>query len=126
MSEKNDSSAGVPVGSTGLLGILQHSLGVDKYGRGNQYRNRYVTDAHTPDGKRCEELVERGLMENRGSLGELSGGMNCYTVTPKGVDVVALQSPAPPKISRGKERYQRYLRSECSETFGEWLKMASA
>lgn len=27
-----------------------------------------------------------------------------------------------PKISKSKDRYQKYLRSECSETFGEWLK----
>lgn len=104
------------------LHILQHSLGVDGFGQGNQYRNRFVTHAHTPDGKLCEELVGLGYMQNHGTMGDLSGGMNCYAVTPKGIDAVALQSPAPPKVSRGKARYQRYLRSEVNETFGEWLK----
>ena len=105
-----------------LLHILQHSLGVDRHGRGNQYRNRFITSTETPDGKRCEQLVQLGYMCNHGTLGHLSGGMDCYVVTPSGIDAVALQSPAPPKISRSKARYQRYLRSEYNGSFGEWLK----
>jgi len=104
------------------LDILQHSLGVDQYGQGKQYRNRFVTDADTPDGQSCEALVALGMMKNHGPMGDLSGGMNVYVVTPTGIDAVALKSPPAPKLTRGQKRYEQYLQSESDETFIEWLK----
>ena len=102
------------------LHILQHSLGVDSYGEGKQYRNHFATSPECPDGKRCQELVGLSLMKDHGPQA-LAGGMHCYTVTPLGVDAVAFKSPVRPKLSRSKQRYRDYLSLETSLTFAEWL-----
>ena len=101
-----------------LLHILQHSLGVDQYGQGRKYRNHYCGD-----GDQCRKLVAMGHMrEHRAS--ELSGGDPVFTVTPAGIDAVALESPAPPvppKLTRSQRRYREFLRADYSGSFGEWL-----
>lgn len=102
------------------LEILQHSLGVDRYGRGKQYRNRFVTDADCPDGQICAELVQLGLMTDHGAQ-SIAAGMHCFTVTEAGLDVVSRQSPEPPKVSPGQRRYQEFQSADSGMTFGEWL-----
>lgn len=44
-----------------LLHILQHSLGLDQYGRGRQYRNHFATTPESSDGSRIAELVALGF-----------------------------------------------------------------
>lgn len=90
------------------LHILQHSLGVDEYGLGEQYRNHFVTGEGSVDWPVCNELVHRGLMEVKRNH-HLSGGSDCFWVTELGKKYVAENSPKPPKVSRSKQRYQRYL-----------------
>lgn len=105
------------------LRILQHSLGVNEYGEGNQYRNHFVTSPEIPDGKLCEELVSLGMMTSQGPRA-LAGGMHCYNVTPQGIDAVALQSPVRPprpKLTRSQQRYRDYLESETSDSFSQWI-----
>ena len=104
------------------LHILQHSLGVDQYGRGNQYRNRFVTDAGSTDGLLCQELVADGLMRHHGAQ-PVFGGMNTYSVTDQGVSAMNANSPKPPKLTRGRERYRQFLNEDCGMPFGEWLKL---
>lgn len=102
-----------------LLHILQHSLGLDKYGQGTQYRNHFC--AGGKDVEKCRELVTFGYMQEfRPSL--ITGNMPGFRVTPKGIDAVALESPSPPKPTKSKKRYQLYLRSESEQSFGDWLK----
>ena len=102
-----------------LLGILQHSLGVDEHGRGAQYRNHFVAGGENL--KRCRELVGYGFMvEHKGS--ELTGGAPWFSVSDAGKEAVALQSPPPPKLTRSQQRYQDYLDEDCCVTFGEWLR----
>lgn len=106
------------------LHILQHSLGVNEYGEGRQFRNHFVTGPDSSDFDDCVALVAEGLMKDRGAS-VLTGGDSCFVVTPQGVDYVALNSPAaptPPKRTRGQRRYMAYLAAECGESFGEWLK----
>lgn len=102
-----------------LLHILQHSLGLNKYGMGTQYRNHFV--AGPDDADKCRELVEMGYMKEY-CASNLSGGDPVFTVTRKGKDAVSLESPAPPKLTRGQRRYRAYRESESDESFGEWLK----
>lgn len=102
------------------LHILQHSLGVDKYGQGKQYRNNFVTDPSSDDGVACGELCKLGYMKTHGPQA-LAGGMHYFCVTPQGVDAVALQSPAPPKVSRSRQRYLDFLHADSGMTFKEWL-----
>ena len=104
------------------LSILQHALGLDEFGRGRQFRNNFVTGADTDDGRVCERLVGLGLMWKRDGMVSLTGGDTCYFVTDKGKFAVRTESPAPPKSSRSKQRYERFLRKDSGLTFSEWLK----
>ena len=65
------------------LEILQHSLGVDQYGRGNQYRNRFVTGPLSTDWPDCMELTELGFMRRR-EPHEFFGMEYLFTVTDAG------------------------------------------
>lgn len=102
------------------LHILQHSLGLDDYGQGRQYRNHFVTGPGSKDWDACRALVDAGLMVERpGSL--LTGGDSVFIVTPAGIDFVALNSPPKPKLTRSQKRYRDYLNSECSGSFAEFI-----
>ena len=103
------------------LHILQHSLGVDQYGQGHQYRNHFVTGPGSKDFNYCMELVFKGYLVDRG-CSHLIGGDHYFVVTSEGIDAVALKSPTPPKISRSKQRYHDYLRSDCGMSFIDWLR----
>lgn len=105
------------------LDILQHSLGLDQYGGGNQHRNHFVTGEGGINHALCSELVADGLMKNCGSSA-ITGGDDCFVVTAQGIDYVALNSPVkppPPKLTRSQQNYQRYLDSECDFSFAEWM-----
>ena len=105
------------------LHILQHSLGLGRYGDGNQYRNHFVTGPGSDDFDDCRALVADGLMTER-SGNALSGGDSVFHVTPKGIDFVALNSPQRqpgPKLTRSQKRYREYLRAESNLSFAEWL-----
>lgn len=105
------------------LHILQHSLGLDQYGDGNQYRNRFVTGPGSKDYDDCCALVDAGLMHNKGA-GILTEGDICFVVTPAGVYYVALNSPLrppAPKLTRSQKRYREWLDSDCGLSFAEWI-----
>lgn len=106
-----------------LLHILQHSLGLDQYGQGNQYRNHFV--AGGDDVRKCRELAALGYMRER-QASELSGGSPWFNVTANGMAAVKAESQKPPpepKLTRGQRRYRDYLKdADCFESFGHWLK----
>lgn len=105
-----------------LLHILQHSLGLDQYGQGRQYRNYYVAGGDAA--VQCRELVGMGYMREHAMPAELTGGSPCFVVTDRGVEAVALFSPAPPpppKLTRAQQRYRDYHRSECCDGFAWFL-----
>ena len=95
-----------------LLHILQHSLGVDQFGQGRQYRNHFATSPGSKDFDDCSSLVEMGLMIDHGPLA-ISGRMHCFCVTPAGVDVVAMESPSPPKKTRSQIDYEYVSEITC-------------
>lgn len=103
------------------LHILQHALGVDAYGRGQQYRSTCVTGPGCADFRLCQELVESGHMIDRGPQA-LFGGGHVFQVTVRGRLAVAEESPKPPPLSRSQQRYKNYLAGPGPFTFGEWLK----
>jgi len=106
----------------GALHILQHSLGVDQHGQGEQYRNRFVTGEGSDDHPICTALVAAGLMAMRDGASLPFGGMDLFHVTDEGKTFVAEHSPPPPKLSIGAQRYRRYLAADSSLSFGEWLR----
>ena len=81
------------------LQILQHSLGLDQYGDGRQYRNHFCTGPGSDDFGICRSLVEDGLMAERAG-NALSGGDSIFHVTRSGIDYVALNSPARPALAK--------------------------
>ena len=103
------------------LHILQHSLGLDQYGDGKPYRAHFVAGPGSDDYDTCRQLVDDGLMIEY-PPSQLTGGDSLFRVTPKGIDFVALNSPAPPKLTRSQKRYREWLKSDCGYSFGEWLK----
>lgn len=118
MTDASDPSGFDP--SRGLH-ILQHSLGVDQYGHGRQYRNHFVTGEGSTDHPDCCALVAAGLMTRQGG-GRLTGGDGAFFVTDEGRRYVAERSPKPPRESASKLRYRRWLDADCGLEFGEWLK----
>jgi len=102
-----------------LLHILQHSLGLDQYGEGEQYRNHFC--AGGKDIEKCRALVGMGYMVES-DPSELPGRWPFFHVTQEGEEAVAIQSPKPPKLSRSKRRYTLYLDGDFSESYGEWIK----
>lgn len=104
-----------------LLHILQHSLGVDHYGRGDQYRNHFVTGPGSVDWDTCQQAVMDGLMSVRSSALLPSDG-RCFHVTEAGKAYVAEQSPKPPSLSRSQRRYREWLDADCCMPFGQYLR----
>lgn len=108
------------------LEILQHSLGVDQYGRTPKgftpyTRNHYC--AGGADEETCRELIALGYMQQHPTT-EWLPYFNC-TVTNAGIKAMHEASPKPPTLSRDKQRYQEFL--SASDAFGctfkEWLQM---
>ena len=86
------------------LHILQHSLGLDRFGRGTFYRNHFVTGEGSMDHADCMALVHAGLMTMRKGH-PLSGGDDVFWVTDRGKAAVVEQSPSPPKLSRSPDEW---------------------
>lgn len=103
------------------LDVLQHALGVDRFGQGPQYRNHFVTDEGTTDYPHCMALVTAGLMVRREG-NALSGGGDIFYVTQAGKNWMAANSPKPPKLNRAQVRYREFLAADSSLPFGEWLR----
>ena len=101
-----------------LLHILCHALGRDEYGQttsrihdGKDWRNHFCTGVGSVDFDLCRELVAQGLMTEH-QPSEISGGDHVFVVTAKGVEFItqhAPKRPEPPKLSKSKQRYQRFL-----------------
>jgi hypothetical protein len=109
------------------LHILQHSLGVDQYGRGQQYRNHFATGEGSVDHPDCMALVSAGLMNVRRATAFMSG-MDLFYVTDAGRAYVAENSPPPPKLTRAQQRYRHWLNvsDATGETFIEFCRRDSA
>lgn len=116
------------------LHILQHALGLDDYGRDERgripadveqpYRNRYVVGEDGDAWKLCLEHVEAGRMTRHDEVRSWTGGMSCFCVTASGLEYIRANSPRPPKVSRGQQRYLEWLdeTDATNEKFGAWLK----
>jgi hypothetical protein len=100
------------------LEILQHSLGVDQYGQGHVYRNRFC--ASGDDEAVCRELVALGYMQQHRTT-ELFPYFNC-SVTEAGKRTMFAESPKPTKLTRSQQRYRRFLEADLGISFTEWLK----
>jgi len=110
--------------SAGHLHILHHALGVDQFGRGEQYRSHFVTGEGSIDHPLCMALFEAGLMKRRAAVA-MYGGMDTFFVTDAGRAYVAQHSPTPPKLTAGQKRYQQWLDADCGLKFGDWLRLRS-
>jgi hypothetical protein len=100
------------------LEILQHSLGVDRFGQGRQYRNHFC--AGGTDAEVCKELVDLGFMKQHETTSWLPY-YNC-SVTTAGKAAMSTASPKPPRLTRSQIRYREFLEADSSMTFFEWIK----
>ncbi len=100
------------------LQILQHSLGVDQFGRGRPNRNHFCAGAD--DESDCRALVALGYMRQHQTT-EVFPYYNC-SVTGVGEKAMRAESPAPPKLTRSQQRYRRYLAADTGYSFREWLR----
>jgi len=109
--------------TTEQLAIMQHSLGLDQYGRGHAYRNHYCAGGRDAD--LCRELVALGYMtEHKPS--QLTGGDPLFTVTDAGIEYARNNGPVPPpikKLTRSQKTYREFLAFDGSLSFGEYLTM---
>lgn len=103
------------------LHILQHSLGVDHFGRGPRYRNHFCADSRSDDFKTCHGLVALGLMTVR-VPSEISGGSHIFHVTDVGIKAMAAQSHVAPRLTMDQRRYRAFLDADSGMSFGEWIK----
>lgn len=106
------------------LHILQHSLGLDQYGRGTFYRNHFVTGEGSNDHANCMALVEAGYMGVRKNH-PLAGGDDGFWVTEAGKRAVREHSPTPPKLTRDQQRYRDWLAYDGGMSFIDYLKWKS-
>jgi hypothetical protein len=105
------------------LEILQHSLGVDQYGLGPQYRNHFCAGPNNVD--HCRALADLGLMREYPPT-QLTGGDPLFVVTDEGKRQMHAVSPEPPKRTRSQRRYDAYLAADGDLPFGAWLRTQSA
>lgn len=106
------------------LHILQHSLGLDEYGRGTMYRNRFVTGEGSLDHPHCMALFDQGFMSRVANVKPF-GGSDCFTVTEEGKCAAVANSPAPPKLTRSQQMYQDWLSYDSDMSFIEYAKWKS-
>ncbi len=111
------------------LEIIQHALGCDQYGKTSHrdvpahpdyfpyHRNHFCAGAS--DEPICRELVALGYMKQHETTQWLPY-FNC-SVTKEGIAAMREHSPAPPKLSRSKQRYLRFLDADLGCSFREWL-----
>lgn len=103
------------------LHILQHSLGLDRYGRGTMYRDHFVTGTGSVDHPVCLQLTKLGFM-NRRECVKIYGGSDLFRVTEAGKQAAVANSPAPPKLTRSQQRYQDWVDADNGMTFKEYLR----
>lgn len=96
------------------LQILQHSLGVDEYGRGRHYRDHFA--AGGDDVAICKDLIALGYMRQVATT-QVFQDFNCR-VTDEGKVAMLRESPAPPALTRAQVRYRHWL--TVSDCFPDW------
>ena len=100
--------------------LLHHTLGIDENNK-RTYRNYFATSENATDYPDLMRLVDAGYMEKRESP-SWSGCELTFYVTDSGKVKAFETLPEPPKLTRGKRRYQAYLALDCCEDFGQFLK----
>lgn len=107
------------------LEILQHTLGVDQYGRtpkGFTPFTRNYFCAGPRDEPDCRALVAMGFMQQHRAT-KCFPYFNC-SVTPAGIALMKAASPKPPCLTRSQQRYLEFLDSDgcLGETFRDYLR----
>ena len=97
------------------LHILQHSLGVDQYGQGEMYRNRFR--AGGKDVAKCQELTKLGYMVERPPV----FNDPWWSVTEEGIKAVLEQSPKPQPKGKRWKCLAPWRDPKSSESDGYWF-----
>lgn len=106
------------------LRILQHSLGVEQYGRTPKGFTPYTRNhfcAGAEDEPICRELIALGYMQQHRTT-EVFPDFNC-SVTELGKKAMREASPQPPVLSRSQRRYRNFLDADLDCSFREYLRI---
>lgn len=98
------------------IALLHHTLGLTPERR-EPFRNHYVAGDGHHSQKELLELEAAGLMAQSPAPRFCEPGDVLFRVTDAGKALALDSLPPPPKRSR----YDQYRRSECCESFAEWL-----
>jgi hypothetical protein len=101
--------------------LMQHCCGLSN----NENRNFFGTSKGYKDSNEFEKLVDMGLAKSH-KPPSWSGDTAQYSLTDEGKKVASETMPKPKKLTRGQKNYQDYLRSDCCETFAEWMGFKTA
>ncbi|WP_140921036.1 hypothetical protein [Limnobaculum xujianqingii] len=99
------------------IDLMQHALGISEHNRNDIYRNYFYVDGRH---SHWDELVTHGYATVQKAPAFTSGGVT-YHCTERGRIAAICAIPEPEKLTGGKQKYNEYLRSECCESFAEWL-----
>ena len=102
--------------------LMQHTIGLSN----GEDRNWFGTGSKGKDAIEFDKLVIGGLAI-RVPAPSWSGDDVIYHLTDKGKQVAKDNMPIPEpvkKLTRSQKNYQDFLRSECSESFAEWMGFA--
>lgn len=101
---------------------MQHTIGLSN----GEVRNWFGTGSKGKDAIEFNKLVIGGLAISA-LAPSWSGDDVIYYLTEKGKQVAKDNMPTPEpekKLTRSQKNYQDFLRSECDETFAEWMGFA--
>lgn len=98
--------------------LMQHCCGLSN----GEKRNFFGTSKGYPDSDEFEKLVSIGLAVSH-KPPSWSGDTALYTLTDEGKRVAAETMPKPKKLTRGQQRYQRYLEyGDCFDSFVDFCR----
>lgn len=83
--------------------IMEHALGRNYYNRTKDYRNRFVTDEDSEDGRECMKMVDLGWMRILRRKLEVYGGMTAWCVTEKGKIILSANTMLSDEAKRSSD-----------------------
>jgi hypothetical protein len=111
------------------LHILLHSVGRSDAGElppgaYNGWRNYFCTGKGSTAFPNIEQLIAAGYMRLSHHINQDKDGI--YAVTPDGQaawqQALAARNQGKKRLTRSQKRYRAWLRTDCGESFGTWLK----
>ena len=100
--------------------ILLHTLGLNY--ESIHFRNHFCASKTHTDYNDLLSLCNKNLMKQVSSPSFCDDGNIVFIVTQEGIEkAYEILKQQEKKLTRAQKRYRLFLKSDCSETFKEWL-----